>query len=146
MKIDLSMQGPSSGTESRSLYRWLQEKTRELHAEGVSLAPAGGPDPLPGQMGTVFEIVQFVFDNVAQYGALAVAIASWRRAHHSRCSVQLERDGVKITLTEAELDDAEAIARAFERLAGASGTDAEERRPDSEGGEASGGDGSEEAE
>ncbi|HLU98331.1 MAG TPA: hypothetical protein VKZ89_15950 [Thermobifida alba] len=132
MNIDLSMQGPNSGTESRSLYRWLQRKSPELHAEGVRLAPAGGSRPRPGEMGTAFEIVQFVFDNVAQYGALALAIASWRRAHHARCTVRLERDGVKITLTGAELDDAEAVARAFERLARAPDTAGNAPEPDGE--------------
>ncbi|QUX31126.1 hypothetical protein KGD83_11905 [Nocardiopsis akebiae] len=116
MNVQLSVHGPTSDAEFRSLYRWLRGEGGNLRAAGITMEHTGGTPDEPDVMGGAFEVVQFVCDFGAQYGALAVAIASWRRAHPARSSFTLERNGVKITLTEAELDDLPAVLRALEEL------------------------------
>lgn len=121
MQIRLLVHGPGSDVEFRSLYRWLR------HQEGGTLREAGitmsepGSLPARDEMGGAFEVVQFVFENAPQYGALAVAIASWRRAHAPRSAMTFERDGLRISLDEARLLEEEGVRKALRDLLGSPG-------------------------
>ncbi|MDA2812195.1 hypothetical protein O4J56_16235 [Nocardiopsis sp. RSe5-2] len=119
MQVHLSLQGPRSRTEMRSLVRWLRSRKGELSDKGIAFDP-GGPAPPDGAMGPAFEVIEFVFNAVAQYGALAVALASWRRAHSpaegADSKVVLECDGVVVTLSGAEAADPEAVAQKIREL------------------------------
>lgn len=126
MNVQLSVHGPNNITELTSLHRWLKAKGGELRTAGITMEQTVETPQRPDTMGGTFEIVQFAFDAVAQYGALAIAIASWRRAYPSRCSFTLERGDTKITLTEVELRDMSTVLRALEELS-------EEDDPEEEG-------------
>ncbi|WP_159942106.1 MULTISPECIES: hypothetical protein [unclassified Nocardiopsis] len=121
MNVLLSVHGPNSDAEFRSLYQWLRGEERELRSGGITMVRGGGRPEEPGTMGGAFEVVQFLFEMGAQYGALALAIASWRQAHPARSSITLERDGLRITLTNVEIEDVAVVLRALEELGGADG-------------------------
>ncbi|MEU0987851.1 hypothetical protein [Streptomyces sp. NPDC005953] len=113
MNIDLVVENPSR--EFRSLRAWLRRADAELRSAGIvitDLRTAPGPEDMGGGLDTV----RFVCDTVAQYGALAVAVAAWRDAHAARTSVTFRRGGITVTLTAADLRDQEMIRRALEQL------------------------------
>lgn len=116
VQIRMLVHGPESDVEFRSLYRWLQRREGEsLREAGITMSEPGSP-PEQDEMGGAFEVVQFVFEAVAQYGTLAVAIATWRRAHAPRSAVVFEREGVKISLDQARLLEEEAVRQALREL------------------------------
>ncbi|KAF4406855.1 MULTISPECIES: hypothetical protein [Streptomyces] len=116
MRIQLSLNGARSDVELRSLYRWLRAEGRQLDSAGVTVrAPGAGPGG-PHEMGGAFEVVEFVVGTATQLGSLAVAVAAWRAAHHSRSSVTFEHGGTKVTLSGADLDNARAVLSALEEL------------------------------
>lgn len=120
LDMQMFVHGPDSDLEIRSLHNWLLGEGKVLRTAGIEVGELGsGPDL--NEMGGVFEIVQFVIDSTAQLGALAVSIAAWREARGARCSVTFERNGVRVTLTGADLDDEETVRRALKGLGGGGG-------------------------
>ena len=118
MNVQMIVEGPRNTVEFRSLYRWLRNEGEELRAAGITMGAPGSP-PGPHEMGGAFEIVQFAFDTVAQYGALALAIVSWRKAHAPRSALIFERNGVRVSLEEAQLLEEESVRRALQEVLGA---------------------------
>jgi len=131
--VRMSVQGPHSAVEFRSLYRWLRHEGGELRAAGIRMGDPGSL-PGPGEMGGTLEVVQFAFEAVAQYGALAVAIASWRKAHEPRSALVFERNGLKVSLDEAQLLEDESVRRVLQELMAAQVRE-DERGEDSRDGE-----------
>jgi hypothetical protein len=112
----MRVNGPQGDVEFRSLYRWLQRQEGErLRQAGITMSEPGSP-PEHDEMGGAFEVVKFVFETVAQYGALAVAIAAWRRNHAPRSAVVFEREGVRISLDQARLLEEAAVRQALREL------------------------------
>lgn len=116
MKIGISLHGAHSDVELRSLYRWLKVERGELAAAGLILrAPGSSAElPPPDEMGGgTFDVVQLVVNAIPAWGALMLSISTWSKAHGSRSSLTVERDGTKITFTGADLEDVPSLLAAL---------------------------------
>ncbi|MCR3730621.1 hypothetical protein FHS35_007512 [Streptomyces umbrinus] len=114
MEIRITMGGTRHDTERRSLYKWLRDERELRGVVEVAMVGSGPEEPDTDTMGAGFEAIAVVLDTALQLGSLAVAIAAWRHGHAPRSTMVIERDGVKITLPDGRLDDAEALLRALE--------------------------------
>lgn len=72
-----------------------------------------GDQPVPGRMGSVFDVVQLVLDSGFQLANLAVARTAWRATRPAPPEITFERDGVKVTLSG---QDPETAARLLAEL------------------------------
>ncbi|MEV2255243.1 hypothetical protein AB0I94_32525 [Streptomyces sp. NPDC050147] len=115
MEVRITMDGARADVEQRSLYKWLRED-RELRAvAGITLVGSEPEEPGAGAMGTTLDVVSLVINSALQLSSVAVAIAAWKEAHRPRSRMVIERDGVKITVSDGCLDEAQALLRALER-------------------------------
>jgi hypothetical protein len=115
MEIRITMDGARADVEQRSLYKWLRDD-RELRAVArITLVAAEPEESGAGAMGAAFDAVSLAINSVLQLGSLAVAIAAWRQAHMPRSRMVIERDGIRITLPDDRLDEAQALLHALER-------------------------------
>ncbi|MFI1483122.1 hypothetical protein [Streptomyces sp. NPDC020747] len=114
MEIRITMDGARHDTERRSLYKWLCDDRELRGVVEVAMVGSGPQEPDSDVMGPCFEVIGIVLDTALQLGSLAVAIAAWRQGHTPRSTMVIERDGVRITLPEDRLDDAEALLRALD--------------------------------
>ena len=108
MRIQIRVAGQDADQELRSLYAWLLEDSDLRRQAQASLVVT---EPQPAEMGGALELIQLVVDSGFQALSLALAYASWRATRPSRPQVTIERDGVNITLDDAEPDAVEAIVR-----------------------------------
>ena len=108
MRIQIRVAGQDADQELRSLYAWLlKDSDLRRHAQASLVVT----EPHPSEMGAALELIQLVVDGGFQALNLALAYASWRATRPSHPHVTIERDGVKITLDDAEPDAVEAIVR-----------------------------------
>jgi len=114
MEIRITMDGARHDTERRSLYKWLCDDRGLRGVAEVAMVGSRPEEPDSDAMGPGFEVIGIVLDTVLQLGSLAVAIAAWQQGHTPRSTMVIERDGVRITLPEDRLDDAEALLRALD--------------------------------
>jgi hypothetical protein len=115
MEIRIAMDGARADVEQRSLYKWLRDDRELRAAAGITLVGPEPEEPGAGAMGTALDAVSLVINSALQLVSVAVAIAAWRQAHMPRSRMVIERDGIRITLPEGCLDEAEALLRALER-------------------------------
>ncbi len=111
MPIEIRVAGPSADQELASLYSWLREEPGVRRHARISLTAA---EPLPGQMGAAFDIIQLVVDSGFQALNLALAYATWRSTRPVRPQVIIERGGTRLTLDDADPDTVDAIVRALQ--------------------------------
>lgn len=130
--------------ELRSLLRWLhQDESLERRVRG---RVAGEGTPLPGRMGTGFDILQLALGTGLSAGALAVSLLQWRDARRTRPVLTLRRGRVEVVVPADATADAETVRRIVALLDGAAdGTpaagDAQRTAGDTGGSPATGGDG-----
>ncbi|MFE0102550.1 hypothetical protein [Streptomyces sp. NPDC059009] len=131
MYVRLSVHGPDptqQALEFRSLSRWLTEQGGELRGTGITVKDVGD-EPAPGEMGGTFEVLRLLAEHGPNWGALAVAVISWRDARAARGALRVAREGSGedsatdedsaadgIMLSAADLRDPDALRRALERL------------------------------
>ncbi|MFG2344886.1 effector-associated constant component EACC1 [Streptomyces phaeochromogenes] len=114
MEIRITMDGTRHDTERRSLYKWLCDDRELRGIVEVAMVDSEPEEPDTDTMGSGFDTIAVVLNTALQLGGLAVAIAAWRQGHAPRSTMVIERDGVRITLPDGRLDDAEALLRALE--------------------------------
>ncbi|MGH4028811.1 effector-associated constant component EACC1 [Actinomycetota bacterium Odt1-20B] len=120
MYVRLSVHGPDptqQALEFRSLCRWLTDDGG-LRGTGITVKEVGD-EPAPGEMGGTFEVLRLLAEHGPNWGALAVAVVSWRDARAARGALRVARedsDTDSVTLTAADLRDPDALRRALERL------------------------------
>ncbi|MFC8666259.1 hypothetical protein [Streptomyces sp. NPDC057199] len=124
MEIRITMDGARHDSERRSLYKWLRDDRELRGVVEVAMVGSEPEEPDTDTMGADFETIAVVLNTALQLGSLTVAIAAWRQGHAPRSTMVIERDGVRITLPDGRLDDAEALLRALEDR----GEDGESRR------------------
>jgi hypothetical protein len=91
-----------------SLYRWLIDDPDVRRYTTLSRA-----DGQPGDMGGALDVINVVLSNTIAFSSLIVAVASWREARKNPPTVEIERNGVRVTINNAS---PEAVQRAIETL------------------------------
>ncbi|MFD0689991.1 effector-associated constant component EACC1 [Actinomadura fibrosa] len=99
--------------ELRSFREWLRDEP-DVRRHAIVTLDASEPAE-PGEMGGALDVVKLVIDTDFQLLNLGLAYLSWRSSRPRPAAVTIERDGVKITLDEA---DPEAVARLLRTLDG----------------------------
>lgn len=110
MEINIRAAGPGADEELGSLYSWLREDPEIYHYARMSLEPA---EPGPSELGATFEVIQLIVDSGFQTLNLALAYATWRATRTRHPEITIERDGIKVTLDDANSHAVEEIVRAL---------------------------------
>ncbi|MET9451041.1 effector-associated constant component EACC1 [Streptomyces cinerochromogenes] len=109
--------GPGScGTEDdlRSLLRWLSaDDTVPVRGRIVS----GGP-PVPGGMGSGFDLLQLAVSSGLSVGSLVVSVLQWQAARRDAPAVTLRRGDVEVVLSARAARDEETVRGIVDLLDG----------------------------
>jgi hypothetical protein len=89
------------------LYRWLIDDPDVRRDATVSLA--GGQRENMGAL----DVINVVLSNTIAFSGLVVAIASWRGVRRDPPQVQIERDGVRVTVNDASAETLRRVIEAF---------------------------------
>ncbi|MFH8367089.1 hypothetical protein [Streptomyces sp. NPDC018031] len=110
-ELSVRVGGPGAEPEDelRSLLRWLrQDESLDRLVHG---RVAGEGAPVPGAMGTGFDVLQLVLGSGLSAGALAVSILQWRDARRTRPVLTLRRGALEVRLPADGSADAETVRR-----------------------------------
>jgi membrane-associated two-gene conflict system component 1 (EACC1) len=110
MQIEIRMAGRDADQLLASLYEWFREDPDIRRYARVSLMTA---EPEPDEMGATFEVIQLIVDSGFQVLNLALAYANWRGTQRGNPHVTIDRDGTRVSLTDADPDVVEKIVRAL---------------------------------
>ncbi|GAA3829816.1 hypothetical protein GCM10022403_073820 [Streptomyces coacervatus] len=99
------------GEQLRSLQRWL---LRDPDTADATFDLRGRHEQ-PGAMGGGLELIDVVLSNSVGLGGLILAVANWRQSRANAPSVQVEHEGVTVTVEGADLRQ---IERLVDRLIG----------------------------
>ena len=91
------------------LYRWLAEDPDVRRDTTLSLSGEQRPD----EMGGALEVINVVLSNTIAFSGLVVAIAAWWGSRKGAPVVEIERDGVRVTIHD---DSPETIRQVVEAL------------------------------
>ncbi|MFE5819162.1 hypothetical protein ACFQ6S_37835 [Streptomyces sp. NPDC056479] len=108
MRLGISVLDDDGG-QLRALHRFL---LRDPDTAGETLV-LRARNATPGAMGSGLDLIDVVLSNAVGLGGLLLAVATWRHSRVNGPSVQVERDGVTVTVRSA---DAEQIARLVRQL------------------------------
>jgi hypothetical protein len=106
--IRVAAEDGDTGADLTSLFRWFQ-RDGQLAAIELSLVP----QRKPGAQGGLFDVINALIGDGVGIGGLALSFAAWRQAHRSTATMTIERDGVKIQVTDAS---AETVSRLVSAL------------------------------
>lgn len=108
MQVALQFAGDSAEDHVRSLYEWLlldRTVRREARVEMASSSV-----PVPGQQGTVLDLVSLVLGSGISAASLGVSIASWRATRPQEPTITVERgDGSKVTITGTSQEETQRL-------------------------------------
>ncbi|CCK25419.1 hypothetical protein BN159_1040 [Streptomyces davaonensis JCM 4913] len=110
--MEIAITTAADEAELRSLYLWLRDDARVRRDARVELR---AEQPVPGRMGSAFDVVQLVLDSGFQLGNLALAWAAWRATRPAPPEITFERDGVKVTLSGQDPETAARLLAELER-------------------------------
>jgi len=110
MSIRVYMAGDQAEQELRSLLTWLRDEADVRRYARMSLESA---QPAVGEMGGALEAIKLVTDEGFQIANFALALLSWRATRSKRPEVTIKRDGVEISLAEADPEAIEKIVAAL---------------------------------
>lgn len=115
MPIQIRMAGDEADEELASFYRWLREDDDVRRHSNISMV---GAEPSFSEMGsTTLQVIQLAVGSGFQTLSLAMAYISWRTSRssrHTQAQVMIEtEDGRKLTLTGADAETVNAVARAL---------------------------------
>lgn len=114
MELALRVRGQDTEQEVRSLWEWL--RTDRGVRRGARVELAASQPPVPGQQGSLADMVSVVIGHGLSAASLGVAVVSWRATRPRRPVVTVERpDGTKITIAG---DSPEEAQRLIQRLLG----------------------------
>ncbi|WP_353962644.1 hypothetical protein [Streptomyces sp. NBC_00687] len=100
--------------DARSLYEWLL-LDRAIRRDGL-LTMASSSFPVPGQQGSVIDLVSLVLGSGISAASLGVSVASWRTTRPQPPTMCIERaDGTRVTITGTSQAEAQ---RLIEQLLG----------------------------
>lgn len=102
------------GGQLRALQRWL---LRDQDTAGATLA-LRARDAAPGAMGPGLDLIDVVLSNAVGLGGLLLAVATWRRSRGNAPSVQVEHEGVTVTVNGADAEQIERLVRQLTSPAG----------------------------
>jgi hypothetical protein len=91
------------------LYRWLTEDPDVRRDTSLSLSG----EQRPGEMSGALEVINVVLSNTIAFSSLVVAIAAWRESRRGAPPVEIERDGVRVTVHDGS---PETVRRVVEAL------------------------------
>ncbi|MEW1930336.1 hypothetical protein [Streptomyces sp. NPDC088360] len=108
MKVSLRIVGGTGEEDARSLHDWLLLDRTVRSAAQMDLTSSS--QPVPGQQGTVFDIVSLALGSGFNAAALGLSIASWRATRPQQPTVTVEHeDGTKVTITGASPQEAQRV-------------------------------------
>ncbi|WP_409062373.1 effector-associated constant component EACC1 [Streptomyces sp. SYP-A7185] len=108
MKVTLQIVGDTGEDEARSLHEWLL-MDRKVRG-GAQMGLTSSSPPVPGQQGSVFDIVSLALGSGFNAAALGVSIASWRATRPQQPTVTVEREGgTKVTITGTSPQEAQRL-------------------------------------
>ncbi|MDI2130125.1 effector-associated constant component EACC1 [Yinghuangia seranimata] len=115
MEIRLSWQGDDAtedGEATLELYEWLMDDLDVRRATGPSLT---GKVPGPGEMGSVYEVVELVVNQAVDLGNLLLSLAVWRsqRSRRGTGGIRVEHDGVSIVVEDGSPETVARVVRAL---------------------------------
>lgn len=96
--------------ELRSFAQWLRDEPDVRRHAVISLEAAEVGE---GEMGGALDVVKLVIDTNFQILNFGLAYIAWRATRPKAPAVTIERDGVKVTLDDA---DPEVVARLLREL------------------------------
>ncbi|GAA3578701.1 effector-associated constant component EACC1 [Streptomyces osmaniensis] len=105
------------GGQLRALQRWL---LRDQDTAGATLT-LRARDAAPGTMGPGLDLIDVVLSNTVGLGGLLLAVAAWRRSRGNHPSVQVEHEGVVVTVSGADAEQIERLVRQLTSPAGRAG-------------------------
>jgi len=91
------------------LYRWLGEDPDVQRDTTLSLSGEQRPD----EMSDTLDVINVVLSNTIAFSSLVTAIVAWLGTQRDAPPVQIERDGVRVTIND---DSPETIRRVIEAL------------------------------
>lgn len=91
------------------LYRWLAEDPDVRRDTTLSLSGEQRPDEMSGAL----EVINVVLSNTIAFSSLVVAVAAWRGSRVGAPPVEIEKDGVRVTIND---DSPETIRRVVAAL------------------------------
>ncbi|MFI6514963.1 hypothetical protein ACIBF1_05300 [Spirillospora sp. NPDC050679] len=110
MAIHIRLNGPAADDDLHSLYDWFHTDPAVRQNARMSLQSA---PPAPGEMGTTLDVIQLLVSSGFSAASLVVSIRAWLDTRSSQPDVTIERNGTKISLTDAST---EQISKIIETL------------------------------
>ncbi|MEU2930594.1 hypothetical protein ABZ636_37055 [Streptomyces sp. NPDC007251] len=111
--------------ELRSLQDWLRSDPEVRRSTTVGVR---GNGPGPGEMGSAFDVLEFVTGNGWSAASFVLAVASWRQARSQRPRVEIRRGDTVIVLTDCSQEEIERATRALDAFESAGEGEAEAGR------------------
>lgn len=106
--------GPGVG-ELRSLQGWLRADPEVRRAAAVEVR---GSVPGPGEMGTVFDVLELVTGNGWSAASFVLAVVAWRQSRPQGPRVEIRRGETVIVLTDCSGEEIERATRVLDAVDG----------------------------
>lgn len=89
------------------LYQWLAADPDVQHNTTLSFG-----NPQQGDMGAL-DVINVVLSNTIAFSGLVVAIASWRDSRRGAPGVEIEKDGVRVSVADGSPETIRAVIDAL---------------------------------
>lgn len=115
IEVSLAAVVPDNAEDDlRSLLRWLRED--ESLKGQVRGRIRDSASPMPGSMGTVFDIVQLTIGSGLSVGSLVVSFLQWRDARSHPPGITLRHGRTTVEISATGEIDADSLTRALQFL------------------------------